>query len=447
MASNASTWSFPRPMDNHDTPRFVAYWWYYSQVLPIPITLTTIIALYAASSIPLSIAQLRGRWHLFVQAAHEKYGPVVRLGPTELSYTSATAWQDIYARRGENPPLPRDRVFFNDMVVDPRTLTMANDTDHARLRRSLLPAFSQKALMEQEPILQANIDLFCTRRVERAAQGLTSDLRAWYNYATFDLVGDLAFGDAFGCLKNSRFHQWVQMVLDYFYTTMLLQVVHRFRPLNRLLALLLPPSLVEKKERHSRMALEKVRARTATAADRRDFVHYMRSAVEAGTITSEELEMQSSILILAGSETTSIALTYATYYLLTHPEALARLRAELAEHFKNEEDITILSVNQLAFLQAVLQEAMRLRPPITNGFPRQTPPQGAVIDGKFVTGDTTVNVPHWAAYRSRTNFLKPDDFHPECWTSTPEFADDARDSFQPFSVGPRNCIGKKFAYD
>ncbi|KAL3483959.1 cytochrome P450 [Aspergillus germanicus] len=394
--------------------------------------------LYAASSIPLSIAQLRGRWHLFVQAAHEQYGPVVRV-----------AWKDTCARREGNAPLPRDRTFFNEMLVDPRTMTMANNADHARLRRALNPAFSQKALLEQESILQGNVDVLLDQIGERARRGLTSDLRAWYNYTTFDLIGDLAFGDTFGCLRNSQFHEWVQMVLDYFYAAILLQVVHRYRPLNRLLAMLLPSSVVQKKERHTQMALDKVRARTSSAgmSGRHDFIHYMQRAVEAGSITSEELEMQASIIILAGSETTSIALTYATYFLITHPEILDGLRAELAEHFTREDEITLLAVNQLQFLQAALQETLRLRPPITNGFPRQTPPQGAVIDGRYVPGNTVVNVHHWAAYHSAANFLHPDDFHPGRWMGDERFAGDSRDSFQPFSVGPRDCVGKKFAYD
>jgi cytochrome P450 len=334
----------------------------------------------------LSIAQLRGRWHLFVQAAHEQYGPVVRVGPSELSYISATAWKDTCARREGNPPLPRDHIFFNEMLVDPRTMTMANNADHARLRRALNPAFSQKALLEQESILQRNVDVLLDQIGERARRGLTSDLRAWYNYATFDLIGDLAFGDTFGCLKNSQFHEWVQMVLDYFYAAILLQVVHRYRPLDQLLAMLLPSSVVQKKERHTQMALDKVRARTSSTgmSGRHDFIHYMQRAVEAGSITSEELEMQASIIILAGSETTSIALTYATYFLLSYPKTLDDLRAELAGHFTHEDEITLLSVNQLHFLQAVLQETLRLRPPITNGFPRQTPPGGAVIDGQYV---------------------------------------------------------------
>ncbi|PYI35377.1 cytochrome P450 [Aspergillus indologenus CBS 114.80] len=403
--------------------------------------------LYAASSIPLVIAQLRGRWHVFVQDAHEKYGPVVRIGPSELSYTSAAAWQDIYGRRKGSPQMPRDRAFFNKMLVDSGTITMADDDNHARLRRSLAPAFSPKALVEQESILMSNIDMLLDQLQRRSEAGLVTDLRAWYNYTTFDLLGDFAFGSPFGCLKASGFHEWVQLVVDYFYIAIPLQAVHRFWPLDKLLAMLLPASLVEKKNKHNEMALEKARSRLATTVDRPDFIHYMQNAVRSGSMTNEEVEKQSTVIILAGSETTSIALTYATYFLVTHQAVLRQLRAELLQHFQSESEITMLAVNQSSFLQAVLQETLRLRPPITNGFPRQTPAEGAVIDGRFVPAGTTVNVHHWSAYHSATHFALPDGFHPERWMGDPRFADDCRDCFQPFSVGPRNCVAQRFAYD
>ncbi|PYH86769.1 cytochrome P450 [Aspergillus uvarum CBS 121591] len=301
-----------------------------------------------------SLHQLRGRWHLFVQDAHGKYGPVVRIGPWELSYTSAAAWQDIYGRRKGNPQMARDRALFNKMSVDSGTITMADDDNQARLRRSLAPAFSPKAL------------------VDRSEAGLVTDLRAWYNCTTFDLLGDFAFGSPFGCLKAPGFHEWVQLVVDYFYVAITLQAVHRFWPLDKLLALSLPAFLSERKNRNNERAPEKALSHLATTVDRPDFIHYMPNAMRSGSMTNEEIEKQSTVIILAGSETTSIALTYATYFL-------------------SESEITMLAVNQLSSLQAVLQETLRLRPPIANGFPRRTPAEGAVIDGRFVPAGVIYN--------------------------------------------------------
>ncbi|KAJ5739310.1 hypothetical protein N7533_012094 [Penicillium manginii] len=404
--------------------------------------------IYAASSFPVAFAQLSGKYHLFTQKAHEDYGTVVRISPNELSFISAAAWNHIYARHQGNPPLPRDKTFFNDMLVDKKTLTMADTENHARLRKAMNPAFSSRALASQEPILQQNVELFLEKLHDHATRGLQLDLRLWYNYITFDMIGDLAFGESFGCLDSSKFHAWVQFVVDYFYVATLLQVVHRFCPLNKLLAVLIPSSLMEQKEQHAGLTAEKVKRRMKRRTDRLDFVHPLIEARDSGAISTDEIEQQASILILAGGETTSIALTSATFLLLQNPDKMENLTKELQTHFQHESEIDVSSIKKLVYLQAVIQETLRMFPPITNGFPRQTIIGGVQIDGHVVPDQTVVNISHWSAYRSERNFSRPTEFLPERWLGEdPQFATDVKDAFQPFSVGPQSCIGKKFAYD
>lgn len=242
----------------------------------------------------------------------------------------------------------------------------------------------------QEPILQQNVDLFLDQLQKKAAHGVAVDLRLWYNYATFDTVGDLAFGESFGCLASSTYHEWVSFVVEYFYMATLLQVVHRFRPLNRLLAALIPSSLKEKRERHRKSTLEKIMHRLERGADRPDFVQPLLAAKETSAISDTELEQMAGLLIVAGSETTATALASVTFLLLQNPAALTELVQELRSQFKRESDIDISSINQLHYLQAVIQEGLRLFPPITNGFPRQSFPEGAVVDGQFVPGNVSL---------------------------------------------------------
>jgi cytochrome P450 len=347
--------------------------------------------LWALSPVPIALAQLTGTFHEFTHAAHQRYGAVVRIGPNELSFISAAAWGDIYNRREGKPPLPRDKAFFNAMLVDANTLTMADDHNHARLRRAMNPAFAPRALATQEPILQKNVDLFLKKLELLASDPLPIDLRHWFNYITFDMLGDLAFGESFGCLGTATYNAWVGVVLDNFYTATLLHVVHRFRPLNALLARIIPSSLVEKKQWHERKALETVRKRIQKSNDRPDFMQPLIQAREQGIVSADELEQQASILILAGSETTAVALTSATYLLLDHPAAMARLADEVRANYRDESEIGSLSIHKLHFLHAVIQESLRLFPPITNGFPREVGAgQGAIIDGRLVPSGVSV---------------------------------------------------------
>ncbi|CAI7607885.1 unnamed protein product [Penicillium manginii] len=173
----------------------------------------------------------------------------------------------------------------------------------------------------------------------------------------------------------------------------------------------------------------------------------MLEANRNGLLSLDEVEQQASILILAGSETTSLALTFTTALLLQHPVILNRLTEEIRALFTSDTDITTSTINDLSYLQAVIQESLRMAPPITNGFPRQNPAEGAMVAGHFIPKDTVVNVSQWSAYRSETNFIRANEFIPERWLGDSEFTKDAKGAFQPFSIGPRACIGKKFAYD
>jgi averantin hydroxylase len=71
---------------------------------------------------------------------------------------------------------------------------------------------------------------------------------------------------------------------------------------------------------------------------------------------------------------------------------------------------------------------------------------GASIAGQRIPAGTSVGLQQYAACRSDVNFRRPTEFLPQRWMGEPEFAHDRRSASQPFSVGPRNCIGRQLAY-
>ena len=157
----------------------------------------------------------------------------------------------------------------------------------------------------------------------------------------------------------------------------------------------------------------------------------------------EETYVCAQVLIVAGSETTATALTGATYLLLENRDALRKLTGEIRNRFEQEDDITIQSTAEVPYLGAVVQESLRLFPPGPAVFPRVVPPGGRTVCGRFVPGGFTVGVHQLSANRSARNFARPERFHPERWLDDPRFGQDDRAACQPFSFGPRNCIGKK----
>lgn len=167
--------------------------------------------LWRISPIPSVISLLRGRIAFDYKVLHDKYGPVVRVMPNELSFNTAKAWDDIYGHRVGLQNMDKDPIHVGAVEAIPgaTNLTMAPDTHHARQRRALAHAFSKQALLEQEPILRGYVDLFVRKLREMAHSGKPANMVSWFNFCTFDIIGDLSFGEPFGCLREgwySSFH-------------------------------------------------------------------------------------------------------------------------------------------------------------------------------------------------------------------------------------------------
>lgn len=136
---------------------------------------------------------------------------MVRYSPDELSFISAEAWRDIYGFR-ENA-LPKDPSFYGLIQLSrdksPSIFT-ADQDHHPRVRKALSYAFSEKALRDQEPFVKHYVDLLIQRlRGIADAEDNRVDLVKWYNFTTFDIIGDLAIGRSFDCLQDSAYHSWV----------------------------------------------------------------------------------------------------------------------------------------------------------------------------------------------------------------------------------------------
>lgn len=154
-------------------------------------------------------------------------------------------------------------------------------------------------------------------------------------------------------------------------------------------------------------------------------------------------------ITIAGSEGTATALIGATFLLLRHPCEYQRAVAEVRRTFNSEAHITSSRVSTgVPFIDAVLQETMRLYPPVSITMPRRVPEGGATIDGRFVAAGTTVGVNHLSCYRSSCNFGNAMSFRPERWLRAggkDASSGDNFGAFQPFSFGPRSCLGKNLA--
>ncbi|RAH67354.1 cytochrome P450 [Aspergillus aculeatinus CBS 121060] len=403
----------------------------------------------AASRIPYLLMTLRGRPPQEMNALHKRYGHVVRVAPNELSFISSDAWRPIYGTRPGHGQKPKDRHAYPPSADNVPSIDQSNDADHSRFRRLLSHAFSDTALRGQEPIIRGYVELLMQRLREHARHAQTPlDMVAWYNFCTFDIIGDLAFGEPFDCLRNAAYHDWVRLIFSSVKVASYLNVARRLPGTQYLVRAITPRRVLEQQRWHVQLTAQKVQARLNMTNERPDFFASIlkhQGNSEKG-ISVPEMIANASTLIIAGSETTATLLSGVTFLLLKNPRVMDKLQQEVRSAFATEEEITLDSVNRLHYCLAVLTEGLRLFPPVGVGLPRVVDPQGDVISGGWVPGGTSVSIPHYAAYRSPANFTDPDAFVPERHLGDPRYAADDRDVLQPFSFGPRNCIGRNLAY-
>jgi Cytochrome P450 len=221
---------------------------------------------------------------------HEKYGPVVRLAPDELSFASADAWKDIYGHRAGLQHHGQDEfdkyaTFYRSKGVA-RSIINEDREQHALLRRQLSHGFSQRCMREQEPIIGGYVNLLVRRlreqcvdlgtrseNAETGAQSVTKknpmNMTTWYNWTTFDIIGDLAFGEPFGCLDRAQYDPWVATITSMVRVTSII-VSLKYLGLEALIRLVFMISNTRKE--YIKNTREKLLRRMAVKIERPDLI-------------------------------------------------------------------------------------------------------------------------------------------------------------------------------
>ncbi|KAF2169989.1 hypothetical protein M409DRAFT_64381 [Zasmidium cellare ATCC 36951] len=406
--------------------------------------------LWACSELFYQRAIVKGTAHQEFLEFFSQYGPVVRITPKELIFSSPQAVRDIYGTLHVQKQLGEDHM-----------ISTLDHNVHARQRRMLSSAFSERSVRELEPVLTELIDkLIAGLQKEGVVEGKDIDIKQWVNYTTFDITGYLVFGESFHCLDNAAMHPWVAFMTDSIKAQVFMGIFLRLPGMKPLMPYLTPKKVATALSEHQSLSYNRLEQRLEQGqkTEKSDLIGLLlkngitqkSGGFSSGEdhISKGELHANSTILILGGSETSATLLSGAIFFLTTHPSHLTRLTNLIRTTFASHTSITSLSLtpNKLPYLHAILQETLRMYPPGANQFTRRTPPDGAVIDGHFVPRDTYVGIPQWASYRNEANFKRAGEWIPERWMGGEEWEGDQRDVLQPFSLGPYSCIGVNLAW-
>jgi cytochrome P450 len=142
-----------------------------------------------------------------------------------------------------------------------------------------------------------------TKYVQRSS-GSRRLTEQWYNWLTFDIIGDLAFGESFGAVEHSRGHPWVATIKGTIYAAMFADIFRRVPLLKLFPALIRPAKLPAQRKESFRLSREKVERRMEMGNERADFFGHLLSE-KASDLSPEFLTGQANTLVVAGSETTA----------------------------------------------------------------------------------------------------------------------------------------------
>ncbi|KAF7305297.1 Cytochrome P450 [Mycena chlorophos] len=434
-------------------------------------------------------AGLTGRRTQIIHEAHQKYGSVVRISPSEISFSNPAAYEEIHSFSAK---LAKSNFYdsFASQAIALRSLfATRSKTDHGQKRKMLHSLFTAEVSRDFAAptisIASLLLEEWDSRYVcESQDRPVSFDCVPWITFLSFDLVGVFAFGSSFQMLQSQS--DLVDAPVDWKAAIEQLGNVgpslqkyplHRIslgntiaeRETQNYFVGLTPPHWrglmrrilrgpVHASLEYSGFVAEKVlqRIRTAASDQDRDLIgRFMAKAeaqasllscillsskepVQANALTAELLT-----ILVAGSDTSRNTLLAAIYYIAHDPSVQQKLQTELDLHLQTSNP----AVESLPYLGACLDETLRLFSATHMGLPRTVPEGGLVVRGLPLVSGTTVGVPIYTIHRDKDIWgVDAEEFQPARWLKA---GDDQRAplaiAFKPFSDGPASCIGKSLA--
>jgi cytochrome P450 len=187
-----------------------------------------------------------------------------------------------------------------------------------------------------------------------------------------------------------------------------------------------------------------IRQRREQAAGGHDLLSMLMEARDEDTgesMTDEQLRVEVTTFLLAGQETTSLALTWTFYLLSQHPAVRERLEAELDAVLGGRPPV-YEDLPNLPFTRQVIDESMRIYPPAW-GFSRQALADDELGGYRLPRGWLAFLMPY-VLHRVPAYWPDPDRFDPDRFTPA-RIAERPKFAYLPFGAGPRQCIGNQFA--
>ena len=411
-------------------------------------------------------------------ALHEKYGPLVRIAPDEISIADPHAIDTI-----SRPDFLKTEFYstFNPNIGGrPEPFAERNERIHTQHRRIVSPLFRNEAILDYEDYVDGILDIVDERMQMFADSKRIFDLAKYVNRYTWDTVGDMVYSKAggFGMLRGKDYMGWMEMIrvmpqpmsslgyVAYGWATLYFVFMLAFSPQTRKG---LMSALKVRKQVQELVKERKDQEASGSEFRQNDMLSRMMAMTrdEKVDFNEDDIAVMLNAFVWAGSDTTGSSLSMVRlragttpqictdhcyqimYFVLSSPTARKNLLAELRSHYKKTSDLSYTSLSKLPYLTACVNEGMRLHFIVGIGLPRYIPPQGATICGRHFPGNYRLKVlANMQVMQSSTEVFGEDarEFRPERWLDSDEKkVAQMTKFFHPWGFGVRVCIGRFIA--
>ncbi|MBW0525988.1 hypothetical protein O181_065703 [Austropuccinia psidii MF-1] len=410
----------------------------------------------------------RGRRYQSIHQAHLKYGKIIRIAPNEISIADPDATPIVLGHGTRTTKSD----FYDAFVSVRRGLFNTRDrSEHARKRKIVSGTFSQRNVLEFEPLIASIIQTFIKKwdqlsisptfqRETLINSWKSIDCLPWLNFLAFDIIGDLAFGEPFGMVERAADVTPVERDGKVIYLSAI-DILNSRGEYSMTLGCLPPfvrPYVAyfdpwfsrgrENVKNLTGIARNQVNKRLAQPnSSRKDLLARLQEGTDANgnPMGVEELTAEALTQLIAGSDTTSNSSCAILWWIVKHPNVHQKLLKELDEKLGGMNHSGVVSYNDskdLVYLNACINEGLRRHSTSSIGLPRVMP-KTVDFKGHLLIEGVICSIPTYEIHHDPEIWGDPWVFRPERWLEPDAKKYEA--AFLPFSHGPRACVGRNLA--
>ncbi|EFW99477.1 3-hydroxyacyl-CoA dehydrogenase [Grosmannia clavigera kw1407] len=396
--------------------------------------------------------QRNGHIHTEMRSIADQYGDIVRIAPNELLLTSLDAITQVYGLSTsctkKNTGLYDSFEFRGEHNLD----SIPQREQHRKRRAVWDHAMSPKMLKVYEVGMREVLEdwLAVLERQSTAKEAVNT--RPYSALIPLDSMGKVGFSEEYYSVKAGKGNEVLELLHTVFKS--ILDMGEITWPYSIVKGLGLSRDLT----RFEKLAIEIADKRDEASQSNSQTFDVGKADVLSGLLQdfhskepkayfNRNIVYTDTQVILAGAvDTIASTLSFVWFHLAKDHRVQSKLRDELATWHNTSEQAEFASADlvKCAYLEAVINESMRVDSPTGINGGRSTPPEGISVDGVHIPGNVVVRVGTYLYHRDERYFRQAGDFIPERWTTRPELVLEKR-AFIPFLVGHWHCVGKRFA--